>query len=78
MIAEFGAAIASEVFAAGGGYDAAKERQRAILIEENARLREEIKELRPVGGVAARCSVTDESKRPTLLALCENGTRKNK
>jgi hypothetical protein len=78
MRAEFGAAIASEVFAAGGGYEAAKERQRAILIEENARLREEIKELRPVGGVAARCSVTDESKRPTLLALCENGTRKNK
>lgn len=78
MQAAFGVEIASEVFAAGGGFEEAKERQRAILIEENARLREEIKELRPVGGVAAQCSVTDQSKRPTLLAMCENGTRKTK
>lgn len=76
MVKDFGTAIASEVFAAGGTYADAKDKHFAAIQKENAALKEKLA-AGPAGSqqpASVKCGT--EAKGKTLRDICEKGTRK--
>ena len=74
---EFGAELAGEVFASGGGYAEAKEAHFAKLAEENKRLKDQIATLASAGGDPAAFAPSGEGKKINGVAsVFVKGTRR--